>query len=568
MNHQLSIKKILMMSWMFIFFSSIISSTPVRVHVPTPVGVISVDWDTIKNNPVTSCGVVASAMILGYVTQEYWFTPLVQYLKKRDCPCHAQHAKDAKKDEMKESALSDFQKSRAKIYKPGDIKTKLSDVAGLHAAKADMQDIMAFLKNPKAFTDMGAKIPKGVLMQGPPGNGKTLLAKAIAGEVNCPFISVCASEFIEMFVGAGAARIRDLFAKAKELAPCILFIDEFDSIGRKRSSMSVGGGGDEHAQTLGQLLTLMDGFDTQKNPIIILAATNRVEVLDPAVLRPGRFDRIVEVGKPYLKDRIAILNVHLKDIKKSDDIDVPLIAQATIGFSGAELANLINEAAILAVQDKSSCVTMLHIDRAYDNITIGREIVGMDQNPDELWQTAIHEAGHSIVRIFLEHADPLYKVTITPRGGALGISYSRALKEKYATHELEMMDKIKVCLAGLLAEEEFGMHPNTGRRNDLMQAGNIAYAMVATYGMSDELLYMNYEDIDIYLPQDVANTIHEQVRKIIKECTAQATILVQEHKDHIEELARLLMKEGTVFGNVVYEMCGLPQPKMDFSLAK
>jgi cell division protease FtsH len=568
MNRRLSIKRLLFFPWMLILLTSSFQATPLRIHVPTPVGVVSVDWETITNNPITSCGVVAIAAVVGYITQDYWLTPLAQYLKKRDCPCHTQHAKDNKKDEMKENALSDFQKSRAKIYKPGDIKTKLSDVAGLHAAKADMQDIMAFLKNPKAFTDMGAKIPKGVLMQGPPGNGKTLLAKAIAGEVNCPFISVCASEFIEMFVGAGAARIRDLFSKAKELAPCILFIDEFDAIGRKRSSMSVGGGGDEHAQTLGQLLTLMDGFDTQKNPIIVLAATNRAEVLDPAVLRPGRFDRIVEVGKPYLKDRIEILNVHLNQIKKADNIDVGLIAQATIGFSGAELANLVNEAAILAVQDKSSCVTMIHIDRAYDNITIGREIMSMDQNPEELWQTAIHEAGHSIVRIFLEHAEPLYKVTITPRGKALGISFARPIKEKYAMHELEMKDQIKVCLAGALAEKEFEIIQNTGRRNDLMKACNIAYAMVSTYGMSDELLYMNYEDIDTHLPQDVANMIHEQVRKIIEECTQQAAALVKLHREQIKALAELLMKEGTVFGNVVYEMCGVPQPQMDFSLVK
>lgn len=495
-----------------------------------------------------------------YTTQDYWYHPIANYLKKDS----ARRSQEPKKDE---NGAADFVKSRARIYKPGDIKTRLKDVAGLQAAKLDVFDIMQFLKNPKAYIDMGATIPKGVLLQGPPGNGKTLLAKAIAGEVECPFISVCASEFIEMFVGAGAARVRDLFAKAKELAPCILFIDEIDSIGRRRSS-GIGGNGDEQAQTLGQLLTLMDGFDMQKHPIIVLAATNRAEVLDAAMLRPGRFDRIVEVTNPYLKDRIDILKVHLSHVKTSDYIDIPLIARVTMGFSGAELANLINEAAILAVNDGACCVEMKHIDQAYDNITLGRETKGMDTIDADMWETAIHEAGHSIVRVFLEHADPLYKVTITPRGGALGISYSLPLREKYSSKEIEMIAQIIVCLSGGLAEQAFGFGKMVGLSNDLQKARAIAYKMVTKYGMSEELRYISYYDLDHDLSNDVSTKIDEEVRKIIDECYEKARVLVNKHKKEIEQLANMLMKEGTVFGDVVYRMCGVPEPRIEFGLAK
>lgn len=521
----------------------------------------------VNNNFAAGC--IGTTIIIGtivggvYATKKYWLHPLKDFYKKLTTV-----SKENKKDDgPKDNGMADFTKSKARIYKPGDIKTKLVDVAGLQAAKLDVFDIMQFLKNPKAYIDMGAKIPKGVLFQGPPGNGKTLLAKAIAGEVECPFISVCASEFIEMFVGAGAARIRDLFAKAKELAPCIIFFDEFDAIGKKRSNASFGGG-DEQAQTLGQLLTLMDGFDVQKYPIIILAATNRAEVLDPAILRPGRFDRIVEVGKPFLKDRIEILKVHLLAVKTSDEIDVSLIARATMGFSGAELANLINEAAILAVNGNSPYITMSYIDQAYDNITLGRETKGMDTIDLDMWETAIHESGHSIVRVFLKYAQPLYKVTITPRGGALGISYSLPLREKYSSKEIEMKAQIVVCLSGGLAEQEFGFGKMVGLSSDLIKARDIAYAMVAHYGMSDELRYMSYADIDHALPNDVATKIHEEIQKIIDECYVVAQQMVSEHHDQIETLARMLMDEGTVFGNVVYQMCGVEEPKIEFGLSK
>ncbi|MDP3788536.1 MAG: AAA family ATPase [Candidatus Chromulinivorax sp.] len=525
---------------------------------------VGIDWNEIRDNPITTATILTSMCVAAYFTTEYWYTPIVNYLKKNSGQS-GQNDKGSKKDDN--SGLADFAKTHARIYRPGDIKVKLKDVAGLEAAKLDVFDIMQFLKNPKAYTDMGAKIPKGVLMQGPCGTGKTLLAKAIAGEVECPFISVCASEFEEMYVGVGAARVRDLFAKAKELAPCILFIDEFDAIGTKRSARGTGSS-DAQAQTLGQLLTSMDGFDMQKHPIIVLAATNRVEVLDPAVMRPGRFDRIVEVGLPFLNDRIDILKVHLNTIKKSDNIDVPLIARATMGFSGAELANLVNEAAILAVNAKASCVNMMHIDQAYDNITLGRETKGMTTIDEDMWETAIHEAGHSIIRVFLDHTAPLYKVTITPRGGALGISYSLPLREKYSSKEIEMKEQIVVCLAGGLAEQEFGFGKMVGLYGDLINARNIAYKMVTKYGMSEELRYMSYYEVEHNISNDVATKIDAEVQKIIDECYEISQVMVKERRNEIEQLARMLMEQGTVFGDVVYRMCNVPEPKIEYGLAK
>ena len=518
-----------------------------------------IDWQEIKDYPYTSIGTITLVGVTAYLAQDYWLKPMQKFFNKITT---ALAGKDGRKDD---NGVADFGKSKYRIYKPGEMKVKLADVAGVQAAKLDVYDIMQFLKNPKKYTDMGAKIPKGVLFQGPPGTGKTLLAKAIAGEVECPFISVCASEFIEMFVGAGAARVRDLFAKAKELAPCIIFFDEFDAIGKKRIA-GFGGSGDEQAQTLGQLLTLMDGFDMQKHPIILIAATNRADVLDPAVVRPGRFDRIVEVGLPFLYDRIEILKVHLQGVKKSGAIDVPLIARATAGFSGAQLANLINEAAILAVNEDAASVTMSHIDKAYDNITLGRETLGMETIDEEVWQTAIHEAGHSIIRVFLDQAQPLYKVTITPRGKALGLSYSRPLREKYSINESEMKAQIVVCLAGGLAEQKFGFGKNGGLASDLKVARNIAYDMVVYYGMSDQLRYISYADIDHLLPNDIATKVHQEVEKIIDECYEVAQKMVSEHRDQIEQLAQMLMESGTVFGDLVYRLCGVPEPKIEYGL--
>ena len=519
----------------------------------------SIDWQEVKDYPYTYGAMVSLVGATVYLTQDYWLTPIINIFKKISV---AAQGKNSQKDDN----MLDFAKTKARIYKPGEMKVRLKDVAGMQAAKLDVYDIMQFLKNPKKYTDMGARIPKGVLLQGPPGTGKTLLAKALAGEVECPFISVCASEFAEMFVGVASARLRDLFAKAKELAPCIIFFDEFDAIARKRSGSSMGTGSDDQAQTIAQLLTLMDGFDMQKNPIIVIAATNRAEVLDPALLRPGRFDRIVQVDLPYLHDRIEILKVHLQGVKKSDQIDIPLIARVTMGFSGAELANLINEAAILAANQDAECVQMTHIDQAYDNITLGRETLGMEKIDEDMWETAVHEAGHSIVRVFLDHAHPLYKVTIAPRGGALGISYSLPLREKYSMSESEMKAQIIVCLAGGLAEQEFNFGKKIGLASDLKKAHKIAYEMVVHYGMSDELRYISYADVDHMLPNDIATKVHQEVQKIIDECYEKSQEMVQEHRVEIGQLAEMLMEQGTVFGDVVYRLCNVPEPKIEFGL--
>lgn len=530
-------------------------------------GIVNFDSDQDRFHNGFSALFIASLVAAGYYTQDYWLVPLQDFMKRQGTPPTIIFNDNGGGGKKEDNSMSKFQNCRARIYQAGEVKTRFKDVAGCLGAKKDLEDIINFLKDPKAFNEMGAKIPKGVLLQGPPGTGKTLLAKALAGEVGVPFLSVCASEFIEAFVGIGAARIRDLFEKAKQLAPCIIFIDEFDAVGKKRSS-SPGGGSDEYAQTLAQLLTLMDGFDPVKNPIIVIAATNRADVLDPAVLRPGRFDRKVEVGLPYVQDRIEILKVHLRNVKCSDNIDIPLIARATGGFSGAELAQLVNEAAILAVNRKSKIIEMKDIDLAYDHVTIGRETMGMDRNQVELMKTAIHESGHAIGMIYQPlFMDPLYKVTITPRGGALGLTWSIPLKESYGHSDDEFKAQIVMILAGGLAEEAFGYGQWSGKSSDIKKAYRIAYNMVVRYGMSDDLCYISYDDIDHVLPNDIATRVHDATKKIVDECYEKSQALVNDHKNEIQQLADLLMQKGTVSGYDVYRMFGLPIPNIDFSLS-
>lgn len=529
-------------------------------------GIVLVDWQEIKENPITTLSIITAIAATSYATQEYWLPAIHDYVTKTEnTQTIILYEKEAKKDDS--NPMSKIQNCRARIYQAGEVKTTFKDVAGCENAKRDLDDILNFLKFPKAFHEIGATIPKGVLFQGPPGTGKTLLAKALAGEAQCPFISISASEFIEAFVGVGAARIRDLFEKAKQLAPCIVFIDEFDAVGKARSSGS-NGGNDEYTQTLAQLLTLMDGFDIVTNPIIVIAATNRVDVLDPAVLRPGRFDRKVEVGLPYIQDRCDILKVHLKKVKCSSTIDIPLIARATSGFSGAELAQLVNEAAILAVNRKSKVVEMCDIEAARDYITMGRETKGMSYNESYLKKTAIHESGHAIAMIYQPGlVNPLYKVSITPRGGALGITTQMPLGEFYGYSSDEFKAQIIMLLAGGVAEEIAGYGKYTGKSNDIMRAYHIAYEMVVRYGMSEGLEYISYDKLEHYLPNDVASKIHEETKNIVDECYVECKALVSLHKNQIEQLADLLMKKGTVSGYEVYQMFGLPLPDIDFTLS-
>lgn len=503
----------------------------------------------------TSCVTLA----LAYYNRE----KIIDYLKSSN-----NEDDDEIETEEHESQYAQFAKSGVKIYAPSQIQTTFDDVAGLQAAKEDLSDILYFLKNPEKFLAIGAHAPKGVLLSGPPGNGKTLLARALAGEAQCPFLYISASQIMEAIVGIGAARIRHLFAIAKELAPCIIFIDEIDSIGSKRT-VSVLGGDSEKTQTLNQILSEMDGFEQQDDPIIIIGATNRASVLDEALLRPGRFDRMVEINKPYVKDRAKILNVHLRNVQTADDIDVEKIACATSGFSGAELANLINEAAILAIRADKDQVSMKEIDQAWEYMLMGRETQGMDATEQDFWETAVHESGHALARVFQSDATPLYKVTITPRGQALGLTYGVDSKEYYSYHEEELRSEIIVCLAGSVAEEMILQHRGVGARCDLMQARELATAMVMHYGMTEEFKDVTFAEFRYdqnHLPDTIATKLHTEIAKIIAECRIIATQIVTEHKTELLALSHLLMEQKTISGEDVYKLCGVAVPKIQFSL--
>jgi len=453
------------------------------------------------------------------------------------------------------------------IYYPGDITVTLSDVAGLTSAKADMQDILSYLDNPKAYQKIGAKVPKGVLMNGGPGNGKTLLAKAFAGEVKVPFISVSGSSFVQVYVGLGAARVRDLFKFAQQLSEqyggCIIFIDEIDAVASKRAVAS-SGADREHDQTVAQLLECMDGLEKYENPVIVLGATNRAELLDPAVTRPGRFDRKVEITKPRIKDRIALIKIALENVTYRKSIDIESLARITSGFSGAELAGLVNDAAILAVADKRKYVETKDLELAFDHIVLGREISGMDQTKKDMWITAIHEAGHAVGWMFHHNEKYIvHKASITPRSHTLGVVWATPLHELYVSTEDEMRARIVTLLCGGFAEQAFGFDKSTGMSNDIEKAFDIAYAMVAVYGMSDELNYV----YDKQLPTDISSPIYKEAKKIVDECLIVAKDLIASHKTEIEMIAQLLMKKGTVLGQELYELVGLPLPKLEVSTA-
>ncbi|MBP6869983.1 AAA family ATPase [Candidatus Babeliales bacterium] len=446
------------------------------------------------------------------------------------------------------------------IYYPGQIDFNLSGVAGMSGPKADMQDIISYIKNPKMYKNIGAHVPKGILLNGSPGNGKTLLAKAVAGEVSCPFISINGSSFIQMYVGVGAMRVRSLFAKARNLASkygaCIIFIDEIDAVALQRSSS---GGNGEHDQTINALLAEMDGLDKSEYPVIVLGATNRAHLLDAAIVRPGRFDRTVEVSKLAIKDRIELLQIAVKSVKTAVEFDVNRIAQMTINFSGAELANLVNEAAILAVNAGRQVVVMQDVELAFDHITLGREITGMQQSHDKKWKTAIHEAGHTMAEILCDKAHIVHKVSITPRSNTLGVMRMLPLYESYEYTQDDMKNQIVIVLCGRLAEEAFGMGLSTGASNDLEKAHALAYDMVAVYGMSDTLRNIGFNRSH-QMPNDIATQIEREVQAIINECAERGKQLMNEHKHDIESIAKLLIEKGTVLGSDIYELLNLDMP--------
>lgn len=453
-------------------------------------------------------------------------------------------------------------KSKAQIFdKDNAIKVTFQDVAGLSEAKTEIEEIVEFLKNPQRYTDLGGKIPKGALLVGPPGTGKTLLAKAVAGEANVPFFSMSGSDFVEMFVGVGASRVRDLFRQAKEKSPCIVFIDEIDAVGRARGKNPNMGANDERENTLNQLLTEMDGFGSNSG-VIILAATNRADILDKALLRAGRFDRQIYVELPDLNDRVAIFNVHLKNIKMSSDVDVELLARQTPGFSGADIANVCNEAALIAARRKKESVERQDFIDAVDRIIGGLEKKSKITTEEEKRSIAIHEAGHAVTSWHLQYANPLIKVTIVPRGKALGAAWYLP-EERQITTVQAILDEICSTLGGRAAEELFLGHISTGAANDLERVTKQAYAMVVYYGMSSRLPNISYYDstgqsygFTKPYSEERAKLIDEEVSQIISEQYERAKDLLRQYAAGHKELAELLLSREVIFTEDVEKIFG------------
>ena len=454
--------------------------------------------------------------------------------------------------------------SKAKLHDKNSMSITFADVAGLHEAKEEVEEIVHFLKNPNKYTQLGAKIPKGALLVGPPGTGKTLLAKAVAGEAHVPFFSLSGSDFVEMFVGVGASRVRDLFAKAKEKAPCIVFIDEIDAVGRARSNSQNLGGNDERENTLNQLLTEMDGFGSNSG-IIILAATNRVDILDGALTRAGRFDRQIFVDLPDINDRKEIFTVHLKNIKTDSSLDLDLLARQTPGFSGADIANICNEAALIAARNEKEFVSRADFMNAVDRIIGGLEKKNAITTSEERRSIAIHEAGHAVVSWFLEYANPLVKVTIVPRGKALGAAWYLP-EERQITTTQALLDQMCATLAGRAAEEIFLGRISTGAANDLERITQLAYAMVVYYGMSDKLPNVNYSKIqgDAYgiskpYSNKTSELIDEEVNEIIAQQYQRAKDLLQEKAEGHKALSDLLLEAEVIYTEDVERLLGKRQ---------
>jgi cell division protease FtsH len=475
-------------------------------------------------------------------------------------------------------ALS-FGKSKAKMLAKDRNKTTFKDVAGIDEAIEEVYELVEFLKDPKKFQRLGGRIPKGVLMVGSPGTGKTLLAKAIAGEADASFFSISGSDFVEMFVGVGASRVRDMFDQARKNVPCLIFIDEIDAVGRSRG-VGLGGGNDEREQTLNALLVEMDGFDTQEG-IIIIAATNRADVLDPALLRPGRFDRRITVNLPDVRGREAILKVHARNVKLDPAVDLSVTARGTPGYSGAELANLLNEAALLAARTGKKFVGQIELEEARDKVRWGRERRSLAMTDENKKLTAWHEAGHALVNVLLEHTHPLHKVTIIPRGPSLGSTMSLPKEDILNYRKKELLDTITMTMAGRIAEEITSGDISTGAGGDIQQATNMARAMVCQYGMSEKLGMVQYvEDDEFFLGRDMmrrktysestAQEIDAEVHAIINGCYNRAREIIYANRDKLEMIANALLEYETLDGVQVHDIVKLgkftpppPAPKVD-----
>lgn len=456
-----------------------------------------------------------------------------------------------------------FGKSKARLLTERHGRVTFEDVAGIEEAKSELEEIVEFLRDPQKFQRLGGKIPKGCLLVGPPGTGKTLLARAIAGEANVPFFTISGSDFVEMFVGVGASRVRDMFEQAKKNAPCIIFIDEIDAVGRHRGA-GLGGGNDEREQTLNQLLVEMDGFEATEG-VILIAATNRPDVLDPALLRPGRFDRQIVVPNPDIIGREHILRVHMRKVPLGPDVDPKIIARGTPGFSGADLANLVNEAALLAARRNKRVVTMSDFEHAKDKVMMGAERRSMVMGEEEKRLTAYHEAGHALVGLFLPKCDPLHKVTIIPRGRALGVTMSLPEKDRLSISQLELESKLAMMFGGRMAEElVFGKENiTTGASNDIQQATGLARRMVTEWGMSDKLGRLRYSDNEeeVFLGHSVtqrknvsdatARLIDEEIRRIIDDAESNARRILTEHRSDLDTVSLALLEYETLSGDEV-----------------